>query len=121
MRHSNSQYRDQLQYQPSSQARSLLDSDSPSGNAPPGYWYSAEHDAYYAMPRSTSGDKANDGMFLSQRGYEDQGALNERAVTPPPYVSRRGERAQGAAASSVPGDLAGQAMSFLMSAANGRK
>ncbi|CAF9931329.1 MAG: hypothetical protein ALECFALPRED_004978 [Alectoria fallacina] len=127
---SNPQYREQPsypqrsrtppQYQTSVQARGN-DERQQGGNAPPGYWYSAEHDAYYPIPRATQGDKSNESISLSQRGYQEQGTINEQAVMPPPYFSRRGERAQSALSPSSRGDLAGQAIDFIMSAADGKR
>lgn len=128
--HSNPQYREQShnpershtppQYQTSAQARGVEGSGS-RGNAPPGYWYSAEHDAYYPIPRASQGDKSNDADFSSQRGYQDQGTINEQSVTPPPYASRRSERPQGESSTSSRGDLAGQAIDFIMGATDGKK
>lgn len=128
-RHSNPQYREQPhypqtdstppQYQTSAHARGF-DGDEPGGNPPPGYWYSVEHDAFYPIPRVPQEDKSNDVMSLSQRGYQDQGPINEQSVTPP-YLSRRRERAQGTSSNSFRGDLAGQAMDFIVSAMDGKK
>lgn len=47
--------------------------------------------------------------------------MNEHSVTPPPYSSRRRGQAQGASSTSSRGDLAGQAIDFIMSAAEGNK
>lgn len=139
-RHNSPQYRDQPdnaprtrtppQNQTFAQTRSI-EGYGPERNAPPGYWYSAEHDAYYPIPRAPQAEKSIDAV-PSQRGYQDQWPVNQQSVTPPPYSSQRqigyasppgqySERAQGASPSFSPGDLAGHAMEFVMNAADGRK
>ncbi|CAD6588558.1 MAG: hypothetical protein ASARMPREDX12_003371 [Alectoria sarmentosa] len=127
---SSSQYREQPSYpqrsrtpphyQTSVQARGI-DERQPGGNAPPGYWYSAEHDAYYPISRATQGEKSNESISSLQRGYQEQGTINEQAIMPPPYFSQRGERVQSASSPSFRGDLAGQAIDFIMNAADGKR
>ena len=115
-RHSNPQYREPSdnpqrprtppRYQTFAQNRDV-EGSRPEGNAPPEYWYSAEYDAYYPIPRAPQADKSIDAISMSQRGYQDQGPIKEQSVTPPPYSTQRqtgyasppsqySERAQGA-------------------------
>lgn len=136
------QYRDQPdnrprtrtppQQQSFAQTRSI-EGNGPEGSTPPGYWYSAEHDAYYPIPRAPQAEKSIDAFSASQqRGYQDQGPINGQSVTPPPYSSQRqtgyaspqgqySQRAPGALPSFSGGDLAGHAMEFVKNAADGKK
>ncbi|KAL9064078.1 MAG: hypothetical protein Q9161_009106 [Pseudevernia consocians] len=132
-RQSNPQYREQPSYyQERSRTPPQYQPPAQACDAPPGYWYSLEHDAYYPVLRAPQGNKSNNPVSSSQRGYQDQGLDNEQFITPPPYSSQRqigyasppnqgSERANGASSTFSRGDLAGQAMDFVMSAADGKK
>lgn len=140
-RHSNPQYREQPSYPQRSRTPPQYQNPPNSGvsrgselagNALPGYWYSAKHDTYYPLPRAAQGDESHDLNASSQGGYQDQGPINEQSVSAPPYSSQRqirytsaptprSEQVQGASSTFSRGDLAGQAIDFIMDASRGEK